>query len=94
MLVSGKWSLVSVTKEQSLLSAPQQVEFWLVETICNSGSETHLFSFAVFNLLGKLGLHSGIAIPLHFQLEKWQLKAKNMLFIVLSGSRAEILASP
>lgn len=36
----------------------------------------HSFSFALFNLLGKLGLHSGIAIPLCFQLEKWNLKAK------------------
>lgn len=36
----------------------------------------HSFSFGVFNLLGKLELRSGIAIPLHFQLKKWQLRAK------------------
>lgn len=36
----------------------------------------HSFSFGVFNLLGKLELHSGIAIPLNFQLKKWQLRAK------------------
>lgn len=78
MLVPDKRSLISITKEQFSLSAAQQVEFWLIETIYNSASKTHSFSFRVFNLLGKLGLHSGIAIPLHFQLRKWQLKAKNM----------------
>lgn len=66
MLGPDKWSLISITKEQCLLSAAQHVEFRLTETICNSGPKKHSFSFAVLNLLGKLGLHSGIAIPLRF----------------------------